>query len=144
MALVFVYGTLLRAGANHSVLVDLGARFVCEATTSSVRILVDLGPYPALLPSASSFALATTCVVGEVFEVDDAAIAVLDEFEGAPTLYTRETIALTASDGSSVSAYVYELARTPPARARPIANGRYLATGVVLPHGADPDQIEGD
>jgi gamma-glutamylcyclotransferase (GGCT)/AIG2-like uncharacterized protein YtfP len=138
---VFFYGTLKRAGANYRVLVDLGARFVAEATTVEPRLLVDLGPYPALLPASN---VGATCVAGEVFEIDDATIAALDEFEGVPSLYARESIALTTTDGRHLTAFVYVLAIAPPPHARPIANGRYSGRGIVLPGGASPDQIDDD
>jgi gamma-glutamylcyclotransferase (GGCT)/AIG2-like uncharacterized protein YtfP len=139
---VFFYGTLMRMGANHRVLIELGARFVTEAKTCSPRVLVDLGPYPALLPDGTLEG--ACCVAGEVFEIDEAMLGALDEFEGVPLLYTRESIALEASDGRALTAFVYVLARRPPARARPIADGRYRGRGVVLEDGASPEQLPED
>lgn len=95
MPLVFVYGTLMRAGANHSVLVRLGCTFAGRATTRERWTLVDLGPYPALLPAREGAPVATTHVSGEVWRLDDRALRELDAFEGCPELYTRERIALS-------------------------------------------------
>jgi gamma-glutamylcyclotransferase (GGCT)/AIG2-like uncharacterized protein YtfP len=148
MPLVFVYGTLMRAGANHAVLDRLDARFVATATTREPRLLVDLGPYPALLPASRDAQPATARVSGEVWELDDSALRELDAFEGYPDLYTRERVALltdAASDdeaGRELEAFVYVLARRPPAHARVISSGRYDAMGTVLPEGATPEQIE--
>lgn len=144
MPLVFVYGTLMRAGANHAVLVRLGCRFVGTARTREPRTLVDLGPYPALLPIRDGAPSPATCIEGEIWELDDAALRELDAFEGCPDLYRRDRIALVAGDGAELEAFVYALARRPPARARLIPTGRYAASGTVLPDGATPDQIEGE
>ncbi len=139
MPLVFVYGTLMRAGANHRVLARLGGRFVDEARTAEPRTLVDLGPYPALLPTTAP---ATTCVIGEVWEVDDSALRELDAFEGVPDLYTRERLAIV-TDSETREAFTYVFARRLPKGARPIESGRYAAPGTALPTGASPAQIEG-
>lgn len=146
---VFVYGTLMRAQPNHRVLVEVGARFVAEARTREPRTLVDLGPYPALLPrdadagpDAGADAGASR-VAGELYEVDDDALGVLDEFEGCPDLYTRERIALEdasaegdADADAGLDAWTYVLARAVPPHARVVAGGRYRGGGRVLAEGA--------
>lgn len=146
MPLVFVYGTLMRAGANHAVLLRLGSVFVGTARTREPRTLVDLGPYPALLPARSGSSPPASCIEGEVWEIDDGALRELDAFEGCPELYRRVRIALVTDDRADVEphveAFAYELARRPPAHARVITSGRYAATGTVLPDGATPEQIE--
>lgn len=144
MPLVFVYGTLMRAGANHNVLQRLGCTFLGEATTLEPRTLVDLGPYPALLPLRDGAPPPTTRIEGEVWEIDDRSLRELDAFEGYPELYTRERVALRVAgpEAREVDAFVYVLARRPPARARVIATGRYAAAGMPLPDGAASDQFE--
>ena len=145
MPLVFVYGTLMRAGANHAVLARLGCSFVARARTLEPRVLVDLGPYPALLPARHERSPApTTCVEGELWAIEETALHALDAFEGCPELYRRDRIALVTADGEEVEAFVYALARRPPAHARVIATGRYAAPGSPLPNGAQPGQIEPD
>lgn len=126
MARLFLYGTLMRLGANHAVLVGCGARFVGEAQTATARTLIDLGPYPALLPEDE--ARDRGSVHGEVFEVDDAALAELDAFEGCPTLYRRETIEVVLGKDARERAFTYVLARRAPRDARTIADGRYDPT----------------
>jgi len=130
---VFVYGTLMRGQPNHRVLVDAGARFVAAAETAEPRTLVDLGPYPALLPRHA--ARDATRVTGELYEIDEEALAVLDEFEGCPDLYTRERIGLTTETGPT-EAWTYVFARPVPRHARVIAGGRYAGGGLVLVEGA--------
>ncbi|MCW5831892.1 MAG: gamma-glutamylcyclotransferase [Labilithrix sp.] len=161
MPLVFVYGTLMRAGANHSVLARLGGTFAGYATTREPWTLVDLGPYPALVRARDGAPAATTRVTGEVWTIDDRALRELDAFEGCPELYTRERIAVLVESTSDdertgddarrggaparrdltprdVRAFVYLLAGRPPASARVIASGRYTAAGTPLPDGAAP------
>jgi len=141
MPLVFVYGTLMRAGANHAVLARLGSTFRCAARTRERRTLVDLGPYPALLPVRRAARPPATCIEGEVWEIDDDALRELDAFEGCPELYTRERIGLVSADGEELEVFVYTLAIRPPRHARVIASGRYAAAGTTLPEGASPEQL---
>jgi gamma-glutamylaminecyclotransferase len=146
MPLVFVYGTLMRAGANHAVLERLGATFITNGTTHEPRTLVDLGPYPALLPARDvrdeEQLTSAVLVAGEVWEIDDRALRELDAFEGYPDLYGREHIAVDGDDGEPRRSFVYVLARRPPAHARVIATGRYVGSGTVLPEGATAEQID--
>jgi gamma-glutamylaminecyclotransferase len=124
MERVFVYGTFLRGKANHSVLDRLGARFVGDAYTATPRTLLDLGPYPAMLPAERSDRVP---VHGEVYEVDERALEALDAFEGCPDLYRRERVALEAGS----DAWTYVLARAAPRDACVIVSGRYEGSGVV-------------
>jgi gamma-glutamylaminecyclotransferase len=141
---VFVYGTLMRAGANHGVLRRLGATFVGTGVTRQPRLLVDLGPYPAILPTTGA---ETTRVAGEVWDVAEAALPDLDAFEGCPELFTRERIAVllesasTSTDGRPLDAFTYVLAGPPPPHVPPISTGRYCKPGASLPEGAAPDPI---
>jgi gamma-glutamylcyclotransferase (GGCT)/AIG2-like uncharacterized protein YtfP len=73
--LLFVYGSLKRSGRHHAELA--GARFLGEARTPPGYALVPLGEYLALVPRAEAGS-----VVGELFELDSARLAALDEFEG--------------------------------------------------------------
>jgi gamma-glutamylcyclotransferase (GGCT)/AIG2-like uncharacterized protein YtfP len=140
MPLVFVYGTLMRGGANHDVLRRLGGSFVTAATTRSPRTLVDLGPYPALLALGSREDAAP--VTGEVWEITDAALRELDAFEGVPDLYLRERLTVgSAGRGDAIEAFVYVLAGSPPPHARVIPTGRYGRAGTALPDGAKPEQL---
>jgi gamma-glutamylcyclotransferase (GGCT)/AIG2-like uncharacterized protein YtfP len=135
--LVFVYGTLMRGAANHDVLVRAGARFVGVARTAALRTLVDLGPYPALLPADA--ARDRTAVHGELYEVGSAALGELDAFEGCPSLYRRERVEVVGV-GVQVGdvgadaveqrsdADTYVLAADAPASAPVLEDGRYDPT----------------
>ena len=87
--LVFVYGTLKRGGSNHDCLA--GQRFRGDARTVPGFRLVDLGQYPGLIPYPDD----QDGVTGEVWWVDNSALARLDELEGLREgLYRREAIRL--------------------------------------------------
>ncbi len=66
-------------------------------------------------------------MAGELFEVAEAALEVLDVFEGCPDLYVRERIALEGSE-----AWTYVLARPIPRHAVVLEDGRYPGGGVAL------------
>lgn len=86
---VAVYGTLKRGHSNHRLLGR--ARFLGTDQLRSI-VLFDLGPYPGARERPSQGVLA------EVFEVDNAGLARLDQLEGynarAPELgpYTRQRL----------------------------------------------------
>jgi gamma-glutamylcyclotransferase (GGCT)/AIG2-like uncharacterized protein YtfP len=82
--LVFVYGTLRRGGGRVMSVRFPGATFVAEAKVSGS--LYDLGAYPGLLLGESN-----SSVIGEVYEVDDATLNELDEFE-ASSRYRRKQV----------------------------------------------------
>jgi gamma-glutamylcyclotransferase (GGCT)/AIG2-like uncharacterized protein YtfP len=95
-AAVFVYGTLRQGEPNHALLAS--ARFVGEARTPPAYTLVDLGSYPAMTDGG------TSAVTGELYLVDAATLARLDELEEHPVWYCRREIALT--DGRRAHAYL--------------------------------------
>ena len=136
---VFVYGTLMRGGANHTVLVRLGARYVAAARTARGRTLVDLGPYPALLPLDDARDSVAPNVHGEVFAVEESLLPELDAFEGVPELYARESIDLVTDDGEA-NAFTYVFAKKTPKSAQPVTTGRYVKVGAILEKGANEDQ----
>ena len=91
--LLFVYGTLRRGGINEITKSHPGAVFV---GASSVRgLLRDMGGYPAIILDDAAGRIA-----GEVFEVDDAALASLDRFEAADD-YHREQIDVSLNGAAS-------------------------------------------
>jgi gamma-glutamylcyclotransferase (GGCT)/AIG2-like uncharacterized protein YtfP len=110
MPLLFVYGTLMRGESNHGQLE--AARFAGAAQTAPAFTLVDLGPYPAMVAGGRD------AVAGELYEVDDAALARLDLFEG-PALYARTRVHL--DDGREAHAYL--LPRESLRGGRPIGSG---------------------
>lgn len=87
--LVFVYGTLKRGHCNARFL--RGQKFIGEARTSPRYRMVDCGGYPGLYRDDAN----GRSIHGEVWEVNDAAKAGLDELEDLESgLYTFEPIEL--------------------------------------------------
>jgi gamma-glutamylaminecyclotransferase len=93
---VFVYGTLLAGECNHRHLVN--ARLVAEVKTEPAFRLYDLGPFPGLV------AVGSDAVIGEVYEVEEPTLAMLDQLEGHPRFYVRKSIVLES--GALVQTYL--------------------------------------
>jgi gamma-glutamylaminecyclotransferase len=92
--LLFVYGTLRLGSGNHGLLA--GSRPLGRArTVASYALFVD--PYPHMVETP-----AVSPVVGEVYEVLPATLAVLDRLEDHPNWYRRQPIAVALDDGSAV------------------------------------------
>ncbi len=100
---VFVYGTLKRGGANHHFLA--GQRFIGEARTAPGFQMYELEGYPGMIAQPDS----SQSVTGEIWEVDSACLAALDELEGlAEGLYRREAVPLAPPHSlRQVEAYLY-------------------------------------
>ena len=107
--LLFAYGTLKRGGRGHRWLAQ--QRFAGAAMTEPRYRLIDLGSYPGLVADDA----AGLAVKGELWEVDDACLAELDDYEYAPELYTRSRVAI---QGSSEQAETYFYNKPVPANAR--------------------------
>lgn len=107
-AVLFVYGTLKRGQPNHRLLT--GQHFVREAKTEPRYRLYDLGPYPGMAEDPRG----GVAVTGELWEVDAACLAALDEFEGVPDLYVRARVAAQGAAGP-VEAFLYNRAIPPEA-----------------------------
>lgn len=114
---LFVYGTLKRGHRANTLLAD--QRYLGPAVTAPRYRLVDLGPYPGLVPDDAN----GLAVSGELWEVTDEQLKELDFFEGCPRLYRRESVEVVGAD-RPVHAYFY--ARPVPLRA---------PTGAVWPLG---------
>lgn len=99
---VFVYGTLKRGCRNHYVLHS--ARFLGEARTEPLYLLVDCGSYPGLVNA--SVAREGQAIQGELYRVDAQLLDALDIFEDAPREFIRAPIEL--QDGAMAHAYFYQ------------------------------------
>lgn len=84
--ILFVYGTLKRGERNYFRMA--GQEFLGEAVTAAKYRVVDLGPHPGLVRDAAN----GLAVRGELFAVDAACLAALDEFEGDADAFVREPI----------------------------------------------------
>ncbi len=99
----FFYGTLMNADRLRSVLQGAGSRPVAAA--SVVGTLYDLGEYPGLVLSGFE------TVPGFLFDVDEAEVTRLDEYEGVDDgLYARRLTQVTTCDTAAnrIDAWTYE------------------------------------
>jgi gamma-glutamylcyclotransferase (GGCT)/AIG2-like uncharacterized protein YtfP len=78
MTILFLYGTLKQGQRNHFRMA--GQHYVGPARTLPCYRLYDCGPYPGLVEDRAH----GLAIAGELWQVDDAALHRLDEFEGAP------------------------------------------------------------
>ncbi len=103
MTRVFVYGTLKRGCLNHHYLA--GQKFIGETRTAPGYTLYALGDYPGMVRSTD----ASHHVLGEVWTVDAACLAALDELEGVNEgLYERIPIRLVPPFAEQpVQSYLY-------------------------------------
>lgn len=123
---IFIYGTLLPGLRLHSYM--LGAKS-CGAAEVRAH-LYDAGGYPGMVTSASDD---PATVKGEVYAVDDAHMARLDELEGivpgndAMSHYLRQRISLVQAIASQPSeVWTYFFNRSLEGRTR-ILSGDYQA-----------------
>jgi gamma-glutamylaminecyclotransferase len=95
---VFVYGTLMRGGRLHGYLEN--STFISEDEIRGFEKL-NLGWYPGIVPRKDK----TMIVKGEVYEVTDETLNVLDIVEGTPTLFKRITV--QTKENGWVNAYQF-------------------------------------
>lgn len=128
MDLIFVYGTLMR-GFDHpmSKLLSRSAEFLGEGQCPGRLYLV--AHYPGLLRAST----ADDVVSGELYRMRDPGTLLLelDEYESCgpnfdpPTLYLREELPVTLSNGTVRQAWTYIYNRPVPESQR-IASGRFI------------------
>ncbi|HEX3152534.1 MAG TPA: gamma-glutamylcyclotransferase family protein [Gemmataceae bacterium] len=100
MTVLFFYGTLKSGEQSNHLLA--GQRFVGPARTVPIYRLYGIGWHPGLVVDRQS----GLAVHGELWAVDDAALARLDEYEGIPDYFRREAIAIADHFGE-VQAYFF-------------------------------------
>lgn len=94
--LVFCYGTLKSGERNNHL---MRGKLIGPAKTYEGFALIDLGTFPGLVKGDKA-------IEGEVWEVDEANLRLLDRFEGVYSgVYVRQQIML--EDGRRVQAYIY-------------------------------------
>jgi len=110
--ILFVYGTLRKGGSNHHRMA--GAMALGAATVRGRLFHVDW--YPGLVLDESGIE-----VRGELYEVDAATLAALDEFEGGEYQRVRQTV----DAGAPVTAWIWEF-RMPVDGLREIPSGDWF------------------
>jgi gamma-glutamylaminecyclotransferase len=95
---LFLYGTLKRGGRNNHLLA--GQEFIGEARTLPFYRLYDHGAHPCLVEDR----LHGVSVQGELWRVEDTALARLDGYEEVPSYFSRRDIDI---DGNAFPTYAY-------------------------------------
>ena len=106
---VFVYGTLRQGGVRAIPQLFPSARFIGFGTVKGW--LYDFGAYPGLICDAAG-----RDIVGEVYDVDEAAVREMDEIERyvegkgneAECYYFRRAHSIALRDGRTMTAELYE------------------------------------
>jgi gamma-glutamylcyclotransferase (GGCT)/AIG2-like uncharacterized protein YtfP len=108
---VFVYGSLLSELANFHVMMKAKGIFIFPAITNDSYYMIARKDkhYPYLTEFPILETQRAVQISGEVYEVDDDGLAILDELECHPTYYLRSIIWVTGFDGSILNAFVYFL-----------------------------------
>jgi gamma-glutamylaminecyclotransferase len=114
--LLFVYGTLRRGFENHAAYLQ-DAQFLGRAVTQN-KFALFLGDFPYLNRTP-----AVSCIVGEIYRVDERTLAHIDCLEGHPEEYRRELITVVTEQGIEYSAWTYFY---PEPRGKLIQSGDYL------------------
>ncbi|XP_077982188.1 gamma-glutamylaminecyclotransferase C-like [Glandiceps talaboti] len=110
---IFVYGTLKKGQPNHDIMGPSNgkAEYVGDAETTEKRPLVIGSRYN--IPYLLNLSGQGKNIQGEVYDVDDQMLAVLDDLEGHPTYYERSklTVKFLGNDkcGKTESIWVYVL-----------------------------------
>lgn len=103
MPKVFVYGSLKRGFYNHGFL--YGQRFVDHYVTPPSYTMWDLGCFPAVTERGE------TAISGQIWEVSEKCLSILDRLEGHPRFYVRKEI---ATEHGPVFMYVHPNAEFEP------------------------------
>lgn len=105
---IFIYGSLKRGFSNHSLLA--GQSFIAVAHTQPRYKLYSLGGFPGMIENAQN----GCSIEGEIWSVDTACLARLDELEDtAHGMYARVPILLLPPhDTLPVEGYLYLLSVT--------------------------------
>jgi gamma-glutamylaminecyclotransferase len=94
---ILVYGTLMKGFGNHALL-GSEPKYIGEGTTLPEFTMYDLGGFPALASDGQ------TAIKGEIYDVGDSVLSVLDRLERHPVWYQRSAIQM--NDGQVVEGYI--------------------------------------
>lgn len=91
---VFVYGTLKRGYGNHGLLQNHGSTYCGTVLTEPAYLLYASGGGTGIPFMVAATPPKGISIRGEVYLVDDATLASLDQLEGHPDFYVRTEIKL--------------------------------------------------
>uniref|UniRef100_A0A0R3RRB8 Gamma-glutamylcyclotransferase family protein n=1 Tax=Elaeophora elaphi TaxID=1147741 RepID=A0A0R3RRB8_9BILA len=126
--LLFIYGTLKRGEPNAPIMADVVTgmqRFVGTGKTVNAFPLIIASEYN--IPFCLDKPGIGNRITGELYEVDEQKLKVLDEFEGHPTFYRRQSKEVEMDhNGTIVTAWIYMLPKWTPSLLQSSTN--YLET----------------
>lgn len=99
MIKVFVYGTLKSTHYNNQLMLKNGGKFIGYDFIEGPYIMVDLGPFPAVLDLENTAAaklgktpVPNRRIYGELWAISQEALAHVDYLEGHPNFYRRRKL----------------------------------------------------
>ena len=98
---MFIYGSLRRGSTGAMSIRFPNSKFIADAKVRGS--LYDLGAYPGLLLDESD-----SLVTGEVYEVDDELLALMDDFEASSHYLRRQVEVFVGTDRKECWVYVPE------------------------------------
>lgn len=133
MKYVFVYGTL-RAGEINDINLAADRHAIARprhlGVTKLAGRLFDFGTYPGMVVESHADAAAESTVIGDVYEIDDALVAVLDEIEqvypGVDDLFVSRQVDLEVA-GERLACLYYPVAPAAAADKPEIVGGDWIA-----------------
>ncbi|KJH42936.1 AIG2-like family protein [Dictyocaulus viviparus] len=106
---VFVYGTLKRGEPNANIITNTPGqyRFISEGRTKLQYPLIVATKYN--IPFVLNEPGKGYKIEGEVYEIDDIKLSILDRLEAYPSLYWRQKEKITLPNGDETVAWMYLL-----------------------------------
>lgn len=89
MNLIFCYGTLKRGFPNHSIMEEIKASYISDATTKFKYPLLLEGKWNTPFMIHNMNFPNSYKIQGELFEIDNEGMAALDKFEGVDKCYYK-------------------------------------------------------
>jgi gamma-glutamylcyclotransferase (GGCT)/AIG2-like uncharacterized protein YtfP len=110
MTMIFVYGTLKQGYWNNRLVA--GSELVATGRTYKMFQMNDVG-FPLIFEPVKGMTKMMGQVKGEVYDVSDEVLAMLDRLEGHPHKYKRTELDILTGPESSVKAEAYVWQRSP-------------------------------
>ena len=118
---VFVYGTLLEGEHNHSLM--NGAQCLDGVRLDGAKMF-DVGYFPCIVDSGNPH----QTVYGELYEISDETLMVLDDLESEGRMYERREVTVVSCEPDSTektTAWAYFWLRGSTHRMSPIDSGQW-------------------
>ena len=137
--LVFCYGTLKKGGRFHYAMQEAKAEYLCDVSEMSRSFkMKSLTHYPALVKAPNN---SGTYITGELYSIPTATLHIIDQIEGYPTFYNRESITVFNEDGNPYLALAYYIptGNIPQVDTAPdVESGTWSVTTIEASYASDP------